>query len=392
MNEKRMGVENQNMEDEPGSDKPGGAKQEIEKPRAIKQFSHNWSTSCKNAIKSVEELAKFLPLDETEKETLRNVTKTYHIRITDYYLSLIQNPYDKEDPIRKQCVPDVQEIQEGVYEKLDPLGEMRTSPLKCLVHRYPDRALLIVTNRCFMYCRHCTRKRIWGKNIPEPTLQEINRAVDYLRVHREIREVIVSGGDPFILPTEKLDYILSLLSKVESLEVIRIGTRTPVVFPERIDDSLCRMLEKYENLWVNTQFNHPREITAEARLACRKLQKAGIPMSNQSVLLKGVNDNPEVMLELCHTLQSIRVRPYYLFECDAVVGAAHFRTSIFKGVEIIEKMRGHTGGMCVPTFVVDGEDGKGKIPLQPNYLLSLSEEGVTLRNYKNETFFYPNPK
>jgi lysine 2,3-aminomutase len=204
--------------------------------------------------------------------------------------------------------------------------------------------------------------------------------------------VIVSGGDPLTLPTEKIDYILSMLSDIKSIEVIRIGTRAPVVFPQRIDDNLCKVLEKYENLWLNTQFNHPSEITTQSILACKRLQRCGIVISNQSVLLKGVNDNVGTMLELCHKLQNIRVRPYYLYQCDPVVGAHHFRTSIWRGIDILENMRGHTSGMCIPTFVVDGIDGKGKIPINPNYVLSVSPDGLTLRNYKNETLFYFNPK
>ncbi|MDD3089428.1 MAG: KamA family radical SAM protein, partial [Candidatus Omnitrophica bacterium] len=225
---------------------------------------------------------------------------------------------------------------------------------------------------------------------PEPTIKEIEQALEYVKDHKKIREVVISGGDPLTLPTEKIDYILSKVDAIRNVESVRIGTRTPVVLPSRIDDALCEVLEKYDNLWVNVQFNHPRELTAQAIEACRKLQKCGIPVSNQSVLLKGVNDDPEVMTELCQKLQANRIRPYYLFQCDPVVGAYHFITSIWKGVEIIEKMRGHTGGMCVPSYVIDGIDGKGKIPVGPNYLVSMSSEGVTLRNYRNETFFYPN--
>jgi lysine 2,3-aminomutase len=243
-----------------------------------------------------------------------------------------------------------------------------------------------------MYCRHCTRKRLWKQKSFEPSEKEIDAALAYVREHKEIREVVVSGGDPLTLCTEKLDYILSAVSRVENVEVVRLGTRTPVVMPERVDEELCETLGKYEKLWINVQFNHPREITQQSTEACRKIQKQGIPMSNQSVLLKGVNDDPETMKELCQKLQSIRVRPYYLFQCDPVSGAEHFRTSVWRGVEIIEKLRGHTSGMCVPTFVIDGIDGHGKIPIGPNYMVSMSPEGVTLRNYNFETFFYHDPK
>lgn len=347
---------------------------------------------CKSVIENAEDLAEYIAFDSEEKILLKEVIKTYHMRIPLYYFSLIKDPSDSCDPIRSQCVPKIEELKYNNLEEMDPLGEEKTSPVSCLVHRYPDRALLIVTGRCFMYCRHCTRKRLWNKNIPEPSLRDIEAALNYLKENKSIREVIISGGDPLTLPTHYLDHILESISRIENVEVMRIGTRAPVVFPQRIDERLCRMLEKYDNLWVNVQFNHPAEVTLQSVAACRKIQKCGLPISNQSVLLKGINDDPAVMMELCHKLQSIKVRPYYLFQCDPVTGASHFRTSVFKGIEIIEKMRGHTSGMCVPAFVVDGTDGKGKVPLGPNYLLSVSDEGVLLRNYNGEPFFYYNPK
>lgn len=352
----------------------------------------SWHAAYKNSLKSIDELWDFLPTCDEEKSKLKQVAKIYHLRIPLYYFSLIENPLDCKNPIRKQCVPSLEEIQGEAHERIDPLGEEKTSPIPCLVHRYPDRVLLLVSNRCFMYCRHCTRKRLWRSRVAEPTLKDIDLALHYIKENKHIREIIISGGDPLTLPTERLDYILSSISHLENIKSVRLGTRAPVVLPQRIDDSLCRVLEKYENLWINVQFNHPDEITEQSTLACKKLQKCGIPISNQSVLLKGVNDNLETMRELCQKLQSIRVRPYYLYQCDPVVGAWHFRTSIYKGTEILEKMRGFTGGMCVPTFVIDGVDGKGKIPIGPNYLMSMSCDGVNLRNYKNETFFYYNPK
>lgn len=345
----------------------------------------------KNSFKNVDDLSGFISFSDREKKILKQVVKAYHMRIPAYYFSLIEKLNDSRDPIRLQCVPSVEEINEEIHETIDPLGEEKTSPVPYLVHRYPNRVLLIVTGQCFMYCRHCTRKRLWRNHNPEPTLKEIEKAVMYIKENTAIREVVVSGGDPLTLPTEKIDYILSLLAELKHLEVIRIGTRTPVVLPQRVDDDLCAVLEKYGNLWINVQFNHPKEITSQSVQSCRKIQKCAIPMSNQSVLLKGINDNAEVMKELCHKLQSIRVRPYYLYQCDPVVGTAHFRTQVFKGVEILEKMRGHTSGMCIPTFVIDGIDGKGKVPLSPNYLVSSSREGILLRNYENKLFFYHNP-
>lgn len=366
-------------------DEPGGSKNRI-------LIGRDWEADYKNSLKNIDDLSKFLALNEEEKIRLKRVTKLYHMRVPLYYFSLIQEPDNAQDPIKRQCIPSLEELHEEGYETIDPLGEEKTSPVSCLVHRYPDRVLLLVTGRCFMYCRHCTRKRLWREKTPEPTLKDIEQALSYINDNRQIREAIISGGDPLTLSTERLDYILFALSRIENIEVIRIGTRAPVVLPQRVDKSLCKVLEKYEKVWINVQFNHPREVTPQSSFACKELQKCGIPVSNQSVLLKGINENPQVMMELCHKLQSIRVRPYYLFQCDPVVGTSHFRTSVWKGIGIIEKMRGYTGGMCVPTFVVDGIDGKGKVPLEPNYLISTSNEGVVLRNYKNESFFYHSPE
>ncbi|MFH1239370.1 MAG: KamA family radical SAM protein [bacterium] len=384
MNQPKKIVYSANDED-PGSSKPEVSKNDI-------FIEQDWQTASKDSFKNIDDIAKLIPLEPKDKLLLKQVAKTYHLRIPRYYFSLIKDLSNPLDPIRRQCVPSVEEIRQGFHESLDPLAEEKTSPCPCLVHRYLDRALLLVTGTCFMYCRHCTRKRLWGHKNVEPNLKDIEQAINYVKENKNIREIIISGGDPLTLPNERLDYILSLIDGLKNIEVIRLGTRTPVVFPQRIDDALCAVLGKHDNLWINVQFNHPREITPQSAAACRKLQKCGLPLSNQSVLLKGINDDPQVMIELCHKLQNIRIRPYYLFQCDPVVGAYHFRTSVFKGIEIMEKMRGNTSGMCIPTFVVDGIDGKGKVPLGPNYLLSISPKGVTLRNYKNEVFFYYNPQ
>lgn len=372
-------------------EEPGGCKDEYGGRRHSTIKEDNWCAAYKNSITTIEDLAKFIPLKEEDIESLRQVVNTYHMRIPPYFFSLIQEPENPLDPIRMQSVPSCEEIRSGLDEDIDPLGEEKTSPVPHLVHRYPDRVLLLVTGRCFMYCRHCTRKRLWREKTSEPTLKEIESSLRYVKANREIREVVISGGDPLTLPTERLDYILSAVAHLPNVEAIRIGTRAPVVLPQRVDKSLCAVLGNYDNLWINVQFNHPREITPHSIAACKRLQRSGIPISNQSVLLKGINDDPEIMMELCHKLQAIRVRPYYLFECDPVVGASHFRTSVFKGVEIIKRMRGYTSGMCIPTFVVDGIDGKGKVPLAPDYLVSASDEGVLLRNYRDELFFYHHP-
>jgi lysine 2,3-aminomutase len=357
----------------------------------IPLLSH-WLTKPKKVYKSIDELENVLSINPNEKDEIRRVEKQYHMLIPQYYLSLIKNPNDSNDPVRKQSVPSVEELHDSMEAQEDPLGEKDMSPVSCLVHRYPDRALLLVTGKCFMYCRHCTRKRLWAKDCIDPTLQDIQSAAQYIRSQPHIREIIVSGGDPLTLATERLDHILDIISQIPHIEVIRIGTRTPVVFPQRIDRGLVKTLERYQKLWINLQFNHPNEITPEATAACKKLQRAGIPLSNQSVLLKGINDTPEIMIDLCHKLQQIRVRPYYLFQCDPVVGASHFRTNVLRGIEIIENMRGHTSGMCIPTFVVDGPEGKGKIPMNPNYILSLSPEKMVLRNYQHKVFEYTNPE
>lgn len=351
----------------------------------------HWRIKRKAAYKSIEELSSRISFPSEQKAVLKKVAQQYHMRVPEYYLSLIQDVADIHDPVRQQCVPSEAELTDAASASMDPLGETSMSPVPCLVHRYPDRVLLLVTGRCFMYCRHCTRKRLWKDHSSDPSLTEIKKAAEYIRANPKIREVIVSGGDPLTLATERLDFILDVIAKIPHVEVIRIGTRAPVVFPQRIDRSLCKTLQRYRHLWINVQFNHPREITPQSTAACRHLQECGIPLSNQSVLLKGVNDDPAVMMELCHKLQSIRVRPYYLYQCDEVVGASHFRTSVHKGIEIMEKMRGHTGGLCVPTFVIDGPEGKGKVPVAPNYVLDMDDKKITLRNYNHEVFNYAEP-
>lgn len=368
----------------------------LEEPRKCKDSAAGsandvkveWLNDWKNSLKSIEDLSQHISFDSEEKTLLRQVIKKFHMKVPLHFFSLIKNLDDIDDPIRKQCIPSKEELRKDGYANIDPLGEVKTSPVPCLVHRYPDRVLLLVTGQCFMYCRHCTRKRLWHNKNYEPSLKDIDSALAYIKSNKTIREVVVSGGDPLTLATEKLDYILSAVSRLSNIGSIRLGTRAPVVMPSRVDDNLASTLGKYKNLWINVQFNHPNEITKQSIEALQKLQSQGIPINNQSVLLKGINDDTKVMTELCQKLQDIRVRPYYLFQCDPVIGATHFRTPLLKGIEIIENMRGHISGMCVPAFVVDGTDGKGKIPLNPNYLLSLTEDGAVLRNYRNETFFY----
>ncbi|MBN3040909.1 MAG: KamA family radical SAM protein [Candidatus Omnitrophica bacterium] len=353
-----------------------------------KRSKQSWKIEYQLALKNYADISEVFSLPQDQSPKLREVIRKYKMRIPYYYLSLIQNIHNEKDPVRKQCLPSVDELENNSQMMSDPLNEEGTSPVSCLVHRYPDRALLLVTGRCFMYCRHCTRKRLWDEKIPEPTLKDFEKAVSYIKENPSIREIIISGGDPLTLSTERIERILKSLSRIKHIQVMRIGTRAPVVFPQRIDDEICSVFRQYSNLWINVQFNHPQEISPQSIEACRKLRLSGISLSNQAVLLKGINDSPQIMTKLCQKLQQIGVRPYYLFQCDPVVGTNHFRTPVWKGVEIIEKMRGHTGGMCVPTFVIDGIGGKGKIPVGPNYIQAVTEGAVKLRNYNNETFWY----
>ncbi len=319
---------------------------------------------------------------------LKKVIEKYPFGISEYLASKI-NWEDEDDPIRKQIFPDVREINKLNSEAVsDPLNEENLMVVKRLIHRYPDRAVLLVTNRCSAYCRHCNRKRNWKKNEKDISIQEIEKATLYLKNNPEIREVIISGGDPLMLSTEKLKEILDAVWSVKTIEVVRIGTRVPVFLPMRISENLCKLLESYPSIWINTQFNHPTEITEESKSACEKLQKAGIPISNQSVLLKGINDSAEIIIELCQKLQKIKVRPYYLFQCDLVEGTEHFWTPLSVGKEIIRKMIGFTGGLCVPRFVIDLPGGKGKIPVLPDYIINEDESEIIFKNYAGEKIRY----
>ena len=343
----------------------------------------------KHLVRTTEQLVGLLDLSETESAALLRLQRQFRFAVSPYYFSLIDTT-DPADPIRRMIVPSSDE--ESGEGATDPLSEVEDRVAPGLVHRYPDRVLFIVTAFCSSYCRFCIRKRNWQVSDAVSTRDEIDRAVAYLRAHEEVRDVLISGGDPLTLPLEQLDYILTQIRSVRHIEFVRIGSREPVLLPMRITDDLLRLLDKHGPLWINTHFNHPREITEEAAAACEKLARLGIPLGNQTVLLKGVNDDVETMKQLFHGLLQIRVRPYYLYQCDAVVGADHLRTSVWKGVEIIESLRGHTTGMAVPTYVVDAPGGGGKIPLMPNYLLSAAPDRVVLRNFEGTIFSYPDGK
>lgn len=351
----------------------------------------DWKWQFRHRITSVTALANLIPLSKDEQTQLKLVSARYPFSITPYYLSLV-DINDPDDPIRKQAIPSFQEIALSDRGFEDPLAEARDSVVPGLVHRYPDRVLMVLTNICPVLCRHCTRKREWhdGNWIHKPN--EIKTMLDYIRKHREIRDVIISGGDPLSLSTPRLENVIAGLREIKHVEIIRLGTRCPVVLPQRIDDELCTMLSKYGPIWLNTQFNHPKEITSESATACDRLLRAGVPVSNQSVLLKGINDTVETQMKLCHNLLKIKVRPYYLFQCDEVKGVEHFRTPVETGLMIIEKMRGHTSGLAIPTFVIDLPDGGGKVPIQPSYLLTQTESELILRNYQGRFFWYRNPE
>jgi lysine 2,3-aminomutase len=352
---------------------------------------NDWKWHFRNRIGSVEELIRHIPLSAKDQEQIRLVTTKYPLSVTPYYFSLVDwaNP---DDPVRIQAVPSFKEIGLAGMGMEDPLDEKGHSPVPGLVHRYPDRVLMVLTDICPMLCRHCTRKREWRHGGWVHSAEDIERMLDYIRRTEVVRDVIISGGDPLTLSTRRLEEVLAGLRQIEHVEMIRIGTRFPVVLPQRIDDELCSMLSKYGPIWLNTHFNHPREVTPEAAQACDRLLRAGVPVNNQSVLLRGVNDTVETQLKLCHELLRIKVRPYYLFQCDEVQGTEHLRTPVEAGIKIIEGMRGHTSGLAVPAFVIDLPQGGGKVPIQPNYVVLQTSEELLIRNYQGRLIHYRNPK
>ena len=352
---------------------------------------NDWKWQLRNTIKDIGTLKKVIRIDEKEEQDLERVLKTFKMSITPYYASLMDREY-KRGSIRLQGVPSIQELSRDPDDQEDTLDEDVDSPVPGITHRYPDRVLFLVTGICSMYCRHCTRRRWVGTRDLHLSGEDMERALGYIREHGEIRDVLVSGGDPFIMEDASLEAILKRLREIDHVEIIRIGSRTPVVLPQRITEGLVSMLRRYHPLYVNTHFNHPSEVTAESRDACARLADAGIPLGNQTVLLRDVNDCPLIMKRLMHELLMIRVKPYYIYQCDLSRGISHFRTSITKGMEIIENLRGHTTGMAVPTFVVDAPGGGGKIPVMPNYLLSQSDRRLVLRNYEGVITTYTQPE
>lgn len=350
----------------------------------------SWQWQVRNRVTTVEQLKAVLPLSKEEEEALSQSLGILRMAITPYYLSLI-DPTDPEDPIRKQAIPTVYETHIAAADLEDPLAEDTDSPAPGLTHRYPDRALLLVTDQCSMYCRHCTRRRKAGETDRAYGKDSIQEAIAYIRKTPSIRDVLLSGGDALLCSDEMLDWILTEIRSIPHVEIVRIGSRTPVVMPQRITPELCNILKKHHPIWLNTHFNHPFEMTETAMKGLAMLSDAGIPLGNQSVLLRGVNDSPYIMRELCHQLVKNRVRPYYIYQCDLSTGIEHFRTRVGKGIEIMEYLRGHTSGYAVPTFIVDAPGGGGKIPVAPQYVISQSDNRIILRNYEGVITTYTEP-
>jgi lysine 2,3-aminomutase len=351
---------------------------------------NDWKWQIRNAIRDVDTLEKVVEITEDERIKLEKCLTKFRMAITPYYAALMDKS-DRSCPVRMQAIPSISELHDDPSDLDDPLHEDVDSPTPGLTHRYPDRALMLVTNVCSMYCRHCTRRRVVGFEDSNFSQINVDNAIEYIKKTPEIRDVIVSGGDPFVLSDDKLEYVLKKLREIDHVEIIRIGSRMPVVLPQRITDDLVNMLKKYHPIYVNTHFNHYKEITKEAKEACEKLANAGINLGNQSVLLRGVNDCPQTMKRLLHELLMIRVKPYYIYQCDLSRGISHFRTTVSRGIEIIENLRGHTSGIAVPTFVVDAPGGGGKIPVMPSYLISQSNKYSILRNYEGVITTYAEP-
>jgi lysine 2,3-aminomutase len=353
----------------------------------------DWKWQISHSIKDISTFENLTGIGFSEKERydLHETLQKFPLSITPYYLSLIDRNNHENDPVFRQAFPSPAELVISQCDHADPLHEEADSPAPGITHRYPDRVLFHISNICSMYCRHCTRKRKVGDRDSIPGREEIMKGLDYIRKTPVVRDVLLSGGDPLMLPDEYLDWILTELRKIPHVQVVRIGTRMPVVLPYRITNELVAILKKHHPLWLNTHFNHPREITPSAKAALAKLADAGIPLGNQTVLLAGVNDCPLIIKSLVQKLVENRVRPYYLYQCDLSEGLSHFRTTVGKGMEIMESLIGHTSGFAVPTYVIDAPGGGGKIPVMPNYLITLATNKVVLRNYEGVITTYQEP-
>jgi len=360
-------------------------------PNVTDEQWNDWKWQVKNRIETYEELSKYFTFAPEEAEGIKKALAKFRMAITPYYLSLI-DPNDPYDPIRRQAIPAGEECNIAPADLNDPLHEDEDSPAPGLTHRYPDRVLFLITDMCSMYCRHCTRRRFAGQKDDESPSERIEKCLAYIEKTPQVRDVLLSGGDCLMVSDQKLEYIIGRLRKIPHVEIVRLGSRTPVVCPQRITPELCEMLKKYHPIWLNTHFNHPNEFTPEAEQALARLANAGIPLGNQTVLLRGVNDCVHVMKKLMHELVRNRVRPYYIYQCDLSMGLEHFRTPVSKGIEIIENLRGHTSGYAVPTFVVDAPGGGGKTPVMPQYVISQSPDKVILRNFEGVITTYTEPR
>ena len=349
---------------------------------------NDWKWQLAHRITTADGIARYLQMTDGERTDVEKCLSAFRMAVTPYYATLI-DPADPQDPIRRICVPAIEETLPCPNDLSDPLGEERDSPVPHVVHRYPDRVLFLVTLRCSAYCRYCTRRRVVGEEDKIITAQEMKVALDYIREHTEIRDVLISGGDPLVMGTERLEHIIAALRTIPHVDIIRIGTRVPVVLPMRITDELLAMLKKYQPIWINTHFSHPREITPESERACAAIVDAGIPLGNQSVLLRGINDNVDTMRELLVKLVHMRVRPYYLYQCDLSQGISHFRTPVEKGIEIMHALQGNLSGYALPRFVIDAPGGGGKVPIQFQYVRSIDDREVVMENYKGEICRYP---
>lgn len=357
-------------------------------PEVNEKEWNDWRWQIRNRIRVLGQLERFLDLSADEREALRQGGALLPIGITPYYASLLSRS-NPDQALRRTVVPRPGEFVRTPGEADDPLGEDHDSPVPGLVHRYPDRVLLLAHDFCSTYCRYCTRSRVVGHGEITPSEVRIERALDYIRETPTIRDVLISGGDPLTMSDERLDWLLSRVRAIEHVEFVRLGTKVPAVLPQRITPQLCRVLRRYHPLWMSLHFTHPDECTPETHQACTRLADAGIPLGSQTVLLAGVNDNVETMKGLVHKLLTMRVRPYYLYQCDPISGSSHFRTPVSKGLEIIEGLRGHTTGYAVPTYVIDAPGGGGKIPLQPNSVVGREGNDLLLRNYEGQVFRYP---
>ncbi|MEM9160812.1 MAG: KamA family radical SAM protein [Verrucomicrobiota bacterium] len=349
---------------------------------------NSWTWQLRNRITTLEQLEQYIDLTPEERRGCGFANSKLALAITPYYFNLIDRD-DPNCPVRRQVIPRDGEMKTTVEEMLDPVGEDEHSPVPGLVHRYPDRVLFLVTDRCASYCRYCTRSRLVSNAQDYNFHPQYEQALKYIEEHEEVRDVLLSGGDPLLLSDKKLDYILGRLRQIEHVEFIRIGSRVPTFMPQRITSELCEVFKKHGPIWMSIHVNHPRECTGTLKDACERLSFAGVPLGNQSVLLRDVNDDVDVMKALVHRLVRMRVRPYYIYQCDLITGSSHLRADLRKGIEIMQQLRGHTTGYAVPQFVIDAPNGGGKVPINPQYICKIDEEAIHFKNFEGKLYRYP---